>query len=268
MKLDELAGIKSLMGHTAKGLYDLFITDFKSGKHKLKVLGKGSNAVAFTNGTSVFKFWHRDSAYEKWVNYAMKNPSRLVPKFKSKIRVFPKMLKTKYDLGDLKYVKMELLEPCTVESIKCWEDRATKIRIWRIFNGARTAIRENYDIEKATIATMMLVDEAAGLVRLGDVFINTHEMEDRIKSMNPDIKDMLTILIEFGKRFVDSDGFDYSPDNMAMRGNQLVILDPASNEDDLDMNHILTDLEDIIPWDHESEWSERKNNDDAISPTK
>src|SRR5574344_1595042 len=95
MLLNELTGIKAIKDKNPLEILQWIKDQIGVGRTGLRFLGKGSHGVALTDGKTVFKFWHRDSAYEKFVDFARYTNYDCLPKFKSGIKRLPFSFTTK-----------------------------------------------------------------------------------------------------------------------------------------------------------------------------
>jgi len=107
MKLYELTGIKHMY---EKDLEDIISSLESSGT---KVMGRGSFALVLKNSSKneVIKFWIKDSSYDDFINYVIKNPSKYFPKVYSKPKELSAFFLRPADFPDkIKYVRMEELD--------------------------------------------------------------------------------------------------------------------------------------------------------------
>ena len=95
MLLTELTGIKAIKDKNPLEILQWIKDQIGAGRTGLRFLGKGSHGVALTDGTTVFKFWHRDSAYEQFVDFARYKDYACLPKFKSSVKHLPFSFTTK-----------------------------------------------------------------------------------------------------------------------------------------------------------------------------
>lgn len=95
MLLNELTGIKAIKDKNPLEILQWIKDQIGAGRTGLRFLGKGSHGVALTDGTTVFKFWHKDSAYEQFVDFARYKDYDCLPKFKSGVRHLPFSFTTK-----------------------------------------------------------------------------------------------------------------------------------------------------------------------------
>jgi hypothetical protein len=267
MNLLELTGIKSITApsqndeesHVAAVLQRLQQA-IDAGVTKLRPLGRGANALALTDGEKVYKFWHRDSAYEKFVEFCMENPSRWLPKFKSKIKHLPRLLNLKSAKEDpdnleadaeilrgLKYVKMELLQPFKGDSVLwLFKDRKVLEEIGMEFNDI-----ENYtSIETVFEWGGMGNNPRAALIEMlhyhaEDSDIEGADLSKYIEKLNPDVLELMAISVKLAKVMGKYDRYDVADRNLALRDGQIVILDPIVDDNDLIANDFILGLKKI-----------------------
>jgi hypothetical protein len=261
MKLQELAGAKRFNSTEGGGItdaLDLLQAEFEAGRTSLRILGTGANGVALTNGTSVFKFWHRDSSYEKFVNFCHENNSPFLPKFTSKIKnLSPRVFYTATADEDgenivkgVKYVKMELLKPYKGQGgCEVWADK----------NIQKAIGVDDPELDEYGVVNFMSYEDiwnCSGMSRTPrgalmellshHAFLNDHleyeELVPYLEKMNREIIDMVGVLVKLHTVFGKEDRLDFGPRNMALRGDQVVILDPIVNDNDIIVNNMIMDL--------------------------
>lgn len=261
MFLTELTGIKKLSVKSAKGIIVWLKREFLTGGSRLRVLGHGANGFALTNGKTVFKFWARDSAYEQFVLYAMKNQDNpFLPKFKSRIRTLPRAFSIEdFDapVQKAKYVKMELLQPFKgaavipmfkdpeiiahidkfisnldpdFESVEIGND----VPLEDIFDHTATLFHPNDDKHNISVVLDMLCHGKYGTEFPYERFISKIDQQFLLflRTIGA-IADLVDVEFDYGKR------------NFALRGQQLVILDPVCNDADLEFNYEMLGLGDL-----------------------
>jgi hypothetical protein len=106
MNLMELLGVKKMYQMTRQD-----IDKFLEGS-EFKPVGEGGNASVFLKGDTIYKFWLRDEAYEKFLEYVLKHQHNpYLPRLKSGIKELPTFHRRHLSAPDrLRYVKMEELE--------------------------------------------------------------------------------------------------------------------------------------------------------------
>jgi hypothetical protein len=240
MKLNELTGAKRLSQMTPAQAVDFIKAEFAAGKTTLRPLGKGALGVALTNGTDVFKFWYQDSAYAKFANFCVDNPSPWLPKFKSKVRVLPKFLKIGDGSANINYVKMELLKPFHGnDQIDIWKDEA----IVKQIGGERNNFTDIENVFRWATASKT----PRGVLKW---LLDDHQKQQRISvdlqefmpQVNPELLSLIEVMTKIRMLLTDDDRLDFGTRNMAMRGNQPVILDPIVNDDDIRINKEISDF--------------------------
>lgn len=261
MRVDELTGIKHLRDRPLSAVLNWIRREFCAGRTKLRVLGRGSNAVALTDGQTVFKFWVKDSAYEQFVEFCLKNQDNpFLPKFKSKIRYLPKALNgiemwsredgKSIDVSTVRYVKMEMLQPYKGDGgfwlfppdirrlvdedddIACFIDFDTLLEFGNYFHG---------DYHKDVgILFNDIMRKFSGMPA-------SLPYEKYTSELNHELMAFIKTLSKMSDSLIGEYRFDPGNRNMALRGNQVVILDPIVNDDDLEMNARFLELVDVCP---------------------
>lgn len=110
MKLFELTGVNS---QREKDMLQL-LKDITGPGSKFVKAGDGHYAQVLSHESgTVYKFWAKDAAYEKFVEFVNKNSNNPhLPKFKSGIKTLTTFFDAPKDFPDkIKYIKMEKLEP-------------------------------------------------------------------------------------------------------------------------------------------------------------
>lgn len=237
--LNELSGAKRFGKLSPEEAVELIKSEFAAGKTGLRPLGKGALGVALTNGTEVIKFWYQDSAYERFANFCYNNDSPWLPKFKTKVRTLPKFLKIGDGKADIRYVKMELLQPFKGDyRLKLWDDAKIIDQIGGDKNNY-TSIEQVFRWARAS-------KTPRGILKW---LLNNHKEEKKIQvdveqflaDVNPLLLSLIDTIVQIVKILGDDDRLDLDEDgvqrNMVMRGNQPVILDPIVNDDDIRINN-------------------------------
>lgn len=250
MRLDELAGIKKFRDKNVNEVIDFIQKEFLNGKTKLKYLGNGANGVALTDGTTVYKFWMFDSAYEDFINYAIKHQDNpFLPKLKSKIRTLPRVFNSieawdyqgrNLDASKVKYVKMEYLDRCTKRYFKVFDtEDIVKQNSISVIDLFKVAHKFKGDPKKD-------LSQIADIMVSNDVWSHNFKAAQYEDKVNKDLLNFVMTLgsIYSGLKFQHT--FDYNPGNLAMRGDQIVILDPVYNARDIDLNDRFLELKDLV----------------------
>ena len=206
MKLMELIGVKHLQNRDLEGVLKSIE---QAGD---KVLGKGAYGIAVKNKKGeVIKFWVEDSAYDDFIEYIQKHPSKYFPKLYSK----PKLLSSFFTRPDIfpdkiKYVRMEELQP--------WEDVVNDdgdtvdqmMKLSARFNSSDIAVSKWLSDAKIKENKW----ERAVIKVIGE-----QNLEEFCKVS----RDLIKAMEAKGHKL------DIHGDNIKMRGSQLVIMDPVSN---------------------------------------
>lgn len=257
MRVDELTGIKHLRNLAPQQVIDWLQTEFDAGRSKLRPLGRGSNGVALTNGTDVFKFWMFDSAYESFVEFCLKNQDNpYLPKFHSKIRTLPRIFNSieawnyegnPIDASKVKYVKMEMLEPFKHPGFTLFADQKIRAKIEEEDDLANyvsaktlmecgTEFNGNYQHD-----LMWLIEDLMMDIKGFDAPYLQY-----IKHINPEVMNFITALGSIAEELGADYEFDPGDRNLAMRGKQIVFLDPVVDDADMDLNDRFLSLADIV----------------------
>lgn len=240
LQLDELAGTKRLSSMSPEQAVNFIKQEFAAGKTTLRPLGKGALGVAMTNGTDVFKFWYQDSAYEKFANFCVDNPSPWLPKFKSKVKTLPKFLKIGDSSESIRYVKMELLKPFYGnDQIDIWKNAD----IIKQIGGERNNFTDIETVFRWATASKT----PRGVLKW---LLSDHQKEQKISisleqfmaDVNPELISLIEVMTKIRALLTDDDRLDFGTRNMAMRGSQPVILDPIVNDDDIRINSEISDF--------------------------
>jgi hypothetical protein len=225
MKILELLGVKKFAGMTSREVID-FVKSMDSSK--LKVLGRGANAVALTDGKAVYKFWLVDSAYEDFIKYAAANQSNpFLPKLLSPVKTLPAFFVRSAKAPDVvKFVKLELLEP---------------------LSGAWGIEDEELQITKGSEQKLEIKNELFGIIErnhqkpfkevLQKIADEAWE-KTAVSKLNPAIVKLAQAIYDVQKMVgVNAHLLDLHSGNFMLRGKQLVIIDPIANRADLRLNN-------------------------------
>ena len=222
----ELAGVKRFKDMTSEEVLR-FIHE-KLGNGKMRVLGKGAHGAALQIGDVVYKLWMRDSAYTDFVKYCQKHPNnRFLPRFTSAIKQMPAFFDRHKEAPDIvNYVKMEKLQPIMNNS---YEDYEFKFNI-------PVDAEDGYG--DVSIVTLGMLDgfftHVSDTPNIFEKFITTfsqyREFNYKVEYMTEDLKLFISTMNDL-KRL--NHKLDLHDGNLMLRGEQLVILDPIYNPDDL-----------------------------------
>ena len=216
MKLFELVGVK---GQKDKDLLQL-IKDLD--EVKFKKAGEGAAAQVFEVNGMIYKFWAKDSAYEKFIEFVEKNQDNPhLPKLKSKVKEIRTFFKKPQGFPDtIKYVKMEKLDPITYhEKIHGTKNVFIVDIIKEIYYSIdhKSEFREVESLAKEAEGSKLSDQSLKEIKGLYDTFV---QMYDKI----PGINKMLV---------------DLHAGNMMKRGNTIVITDPLIDTKDLEFNETM-----------------------------
>lgn len=248
MRLLELTGIKHLKDKTPAEIIDYLSANEKT---TLKHLGNGANGIAFTDGKTAYKFWHRDSAYEFFIKYVQDYQEYpCLPRLFSKVRNLPFNITstdgTNVENG-VKYIKMEILRPLSQDelNIKILTDEACeKLGVKSTINKLSINYAFDYPSRNKTIERgLMRVIESLFTHRFLDydeekMDINMNDASF-FKMFDPAYLEIVKVtrdIVQFGNQY--SFRADLHSSNFMVRPgtNQLVILDPIANDTDIDLN--------------------------------
>ena len=175
-------------------------------KHGLKKFsGNQATVITSDDSTSVYRIWARDPGYEKWLAVAEKMQSNPhVMKIKGRMRTVPTQFKGMPKDVKLRFVKLEKLAPIRDDEIN-----ELVIAADHILSGWSISERNEHDVD-SFIATIM-----AELER--------DENLPHMKELAEKHRSFLETVLE-----VSRNGFnDFHEENVMLRGDTLVITDPA-----------------------------------------
>lgn len=230
MLLKELLGVKKYANHSSSEIEALL----KKGGEFVPI-GKGVHASAFLYNNKVYKFWVADRAYEKFIDYVMKNQDNpWLPKLHSGIKTMPPFFKHYKDVKDVKWIKMEKLEKLTGHLI-------------RLNNGNSKDDGHDDDSEFSEMASV------TDIINLSTCYVDPtillKSFPDSIESLRVKFKlhvtdkhtlKYLKILHDLNKFKM---WFDLHEENLMSRGNQMVLIDPLKHSKDLSFNKFLDSFE-------------------------
>lgn len=233
-ELLELAGVKRFRDMTASEILDYYKSLLGGGGRDIMVLGRGASGAALQIGNNVYKFWLVDSAYKDFVTYCLAHSNNpFLPRFLSGIKTMPAFFIRHEDAPDnVNYVKMEKLS--TGGSRTAWYSFELNVEFHD----------EDDKDERGHLASVYLRDVMYIVEMIGNTeipyqveFLNrlnkskghTYKQSD-LSSELVLIVDTLVAIKQLGHTL------DLHGDNLMYRGEQLVILDPIANKDDLALN--------------------------------
>ena len=237
MRLTELTGVKKYQDMTQDELATLLndMTPYKK-------VGKGTFSHVFKKDDKIYKFWLGDSAYDKFLDYVVKHPLNLcLPKLLSKVKViktfFKRHVKTP---GEIKYVQLEELKPVTDSYIV------------QAHPGGKNSLGE-FEAETVTIYDICATLATAGrkekknAVKVNELALKFLGMEvnyDKVR--NPDLLNLVKTVSEL----ITMDGIesDLHSGNFMLRGDQLVIIDPCVDTEELELMRWLKNIRNQEGW--------------------
>lgn len=214
MKLCELTGVKA---HYDKN-FDEIDAMFGGKDSKFKSLGGGLFAKVYGHDTGdVYKFWVKDDAYEKYIDYCLKHQDNpFLPKFKSKIKNLTTFFKRPSSFPDkIRYIKMEALKPVEHTSNQMVPGTDTTYRA--LINMLLEIIDFNgtFDTVKQMIERMM---------RKHKVVADSYILLNKKIGFVEDLFDVLSDLTKHVGKIND-----LHEGNIMLRGDQLVLTDPFAD---------------------------------------
>lgn len=244
MKLDELLGVKHLYDKHLNDVLKVFTTG-----STYKKLGQGATATAFAQGDEyVYKFWLKDTSYEKYVNYCLDNQDNPhIPVLYSDIKKLHSFFTRVEDFPDkIRYIKMERLKPITNTTI--WPGVSAKRVV-----GQNTNYDIHYDIHIASIIDnlyymiynnnkMMLNDTIQKITEenFKEKIIEYYRSNGDIKITSAALDEIFEVYkIMYDLRhsvFKDDSGADYHAGNIMMRGETIVITDPYADQESMELS--------------------------------
>lgn len=207
MKLFELTGIKNYKNMTGK-----LIMKVLERKGILKrILGKGHYGMAFElhNG-EVLKVWHDDPAYEKYIDYCVKIGHPNCVEVFGKISDFQMKKPLTNQTVDMKFVRIEQLEP--IKSIKEFgyngEDTSQfQLRFFNALSLSSSYMKYRQEEWKAWFKRTVPIKEDLSSDRFEDFLDVSYEIGRDLVSMKLDL--------------------DLHINNYGLRGKTIVFLDPV-----------------------------------------
>lgn len=220
MRIDEITGVKSMHSMSLDKLIQAFVE-----QTGYKELGSGKAAFVFKHPTKneVIKFWVADKAYESFVNYAMANQNDpFMPKFLSGIKTI-RAFHTRHGAtpADIKYVRMEMLNPC------------------KKFDWMGKVIGPDSFLFKAKHWACSVGDpnRDAELIR-GAYGPDATEMPDSVKPFLQSLERVVKAV-----KTGDNINVDMHSKNIMQRPDgQVVIIDPVTDDESLDINKQISSL--------------------------
>lgn len=175
-------------------------------KHGLKKFsGNQATVITSDDSKSVYRIWSRDVGYEKWLAVAEKMQSNPhVMKIQGRMRIIPTQFKGMPKDVKLKFVKLEKLTPIHDDDLN-----ELIIAADHILSGWSMSERNEHDVD-SFIETIM-----AELAR--------DENVPQLRALAEKHRSFLETVLE-----VSRNGFnDFHEENIMLRGDTLVITDPA-----------------------------------------
>lgn len=206
MKLMELVGVKHLQNRDLEGV----LKAIEAGGDK--ILGKGAYGIAVKNKKGeVIKFWVEDSAYDDFIDYIQKHPSKFFPKLLSKPKELSSFFTRPVDFpAKIKYVRMEHLEPWNVKEDFDGEELEQMMKLSAKFDSEDIVLHKwKSDAKLSANKALRKVIQIIGEANLGEFYKLSHDLIEHMTAKGHKL--------------------DIQGANLMMRGSQLVILDPVTN---------------------------------------
>lgn len=234
-ELLELAGVKKFHNMTASEILDQFRSTF--GNEPIKLLGQGSSGVALLIKNEVYKFWMIDSAYESFINYVKQHQDNpFLPQLKSNIKSIPAFfIRSEHAPDKVHYIKMERLSGMR------------QANQFIFYLNAEQYIDNPNDDGEYNFETINLGRVIYYLERIKDpknaIEEFTNLISPKSQGITFDTQVLPDNLIQFINTMMDIRQLGFRLDlhdaNFMMRNDQLVILDPLTNEQDLQLNLLI-----------------------------
>ena len=223
MILTELTGIKNFSDD--KNLIELFQKYIEESGYDL--LGSGQTGVVLKHPekNEVIKFWYMDEAYEDFIEYASTHNNKHLVKILSKPKKITITTKNKNGVQTKKkinYVRLELLKPLT-PSIKLFGISFSKFNMLLTF----MAGQQHKNTFNYTVTNVLNDDDTYELLHLNKKNIDIEGLRDFINVYVACMNAMKT----------DNIWADLHNENIMMRGNVPVIVDPAADELAIDITN-------------------------------
>lgn len=237
MRLDELTGVKHLYD---KQLYDLMKAITAPGS-KFKKAGGGAMAQVFSHADgTTYKFWVKDKAYEKYIEYCLENQDNThVPILYSPIKTLHSFFTRPKDFpNEIKYIKMETLKP--IQEFEKWKGLKGN------FNSVESVIYKMiyyYDNNGKYIKQ----DKREKIKKNTDLNFDPHFF-DQYDSVTPEARKQLNDtfkIVQYVKKTIGKNNIrlDLHLGNIMKRGSEIVITDPMASNKAIQYN---SDIQDAI----------------------
>lgn len=220
MILTELTGIKNFSDD--KTLIELFQKFIEESKYDL--LGSGQTGVVLKrpDKNEVIKFWYMDEAYDDFIEYASTHNNKHLVKILSKPKKITITTKNKNGVQTKKkinYVRLELLKPYS-RSINLFGISFAKFNLLLTF----MAGQQHKNTFNYTVTSVIENPETYRILEIDREKIDIEGLRDFIKVYVACMNAMKT----------DNIWADLHNENIMMRGNVPVIVDPAADEGAID----------------------------------
>ena len=220
MILTELTGIKNFSDD--KNLIELFQKYIEESGYDL--LGSGQTGVVLKHPekNEVIKFWYMDEAYEDFIEYASTHNNKHLVKILSKPKKITITTKNKNGVQTKKkinYVRLELLKPYA-RTINLFGISFAKFNLLLTF----MAGQQHKNTFNYTVTSVIENPETYKILELDKKKIDIEGLRDFIKVYVACMNAMKT----------DNIWADLHNENIMMRGNIPVIVDPAADESAID----------------------------------
>lgn len=243
MLLTELTGIKAIKDKSPVEIVNWINDNIVQGRTNLQILGNGLHGVALTDGRTVFKFWHRDSAYEEFYKFVQDyGPCKYLPKFYTKVKRLPFEFSTTSRNGDtikgFSYVKMEKLDPVSGE-LNLFDDASpfseVTLEAIKVVEALKQFAHGTHTTKSALYYALMNkcykdVEKVITMKGLGITLDDVYEEYVKGEHVHSDISGIVEVIQDLqSMASLSQKDMDLHEGNFAMRDGCLVILDPISD---------------------------------------
>jgi hypothetical protein len=182
----------------------------------------GMNAKVFDikpSNNYVWRVWEKDPGYERFLDFVQNNPNEHFPKILSKVRVEKVKFAKPVQDTTIKFVKLEKLKPLNVNGISSLSDAIQIIGM------------SNEELDKDKLLLGSIEDKADYVLSLP--IPSTSDIDKDDEDAMESIRDAIIKNEKFFELvfnlMLNHQGNDINPENVMLRGNVPVIIDPFSD---------------------------------------